>query len=146
MAGKKRTKATGDKVKPKDMMKMPPEPTVRSVAADMATTRKSKGKLSETLAKIVANAKKDKGIHPAALRFVESRLAKAKASDRGLAAVATELAHIDYYLDVLGLDEMIKRPEAGETDGADDKVQKLFPAAKPAGEPDKKPAAGEPVH
>lgn len=127
MAKKKTAKASAkakpDQVKASEVMKMPGERVVRSVAADMASTRKSKGKLSEELAEIVAAAKKDAGIHPGALRFVESRLAKAKKTDRGLAAVATELAHLHYYCDVLGLDEMIKkqgqmfaRAEAGETD------------------------------
>ncbi len=112
-----------DKVKPSEVMKMPPEGTVRSVAADIASTRKATGRLTEELKDIIADAKKDKGIHPGSLKRVEAWVAKAKKTDRGLAAVATELAHLDYYRDVLGLDDMIKkqgqmfaRVEAGETE------------------------------
>ncbi len=113
--------AAKEKVNAKDVMKMPSEATVRSVASDMASTRKSKGKLSEELREVVAAAKKDKGLHPAALRLVEGWIFKAKNTDRGLAAIATMLAHVDFYRDVLGLDELLKkqgqmfaRPEAGE--------------------------------
>lgn len=101
-------KPATEKVKASDVLKMPPEATVRSVAADIKSTTNQKSKLAQELAEVVGDAKKEKGIHPAALRFVVARLAKAKKTDRGLIAVATELAHIEYYCDVLGLTKMIE--------------------------------------
>ena len=125
MAKKTRAKAKAkpaqEKVKAADVMKMPPESIVKSVASDMASTRKEVGGLNKELRDVVADAKKEKGLHPAALRLVEGLVHKAKKTDRGLTAVATFLAHVDYYRDVLGLDEMLKkqgqmfaRKEAGE--------------------------------
>ena len=127
MAKKKTAKAKttrgkkSEPVKADEVMKMPPESTVRSVASDIAATRKNNGDNSKELREIVADAKKAKGLHPAALRLVEGWVYKAKHTDRGLTAIATMLAHVDYYRDVLGLDELLKkqgqmfeRPEAGE--------------------------------
>lgn len=141
---KTKTKAAApktDPVKPSEVMKMPPEATVRAVAKDITATKKEVGDLNDELATVVAEAKKEKGIHPGALKRVAALVAKAKKTDRGLAAVATELAHFDYYRDVLGLDKMIQeqgqmfaRVEAGENDdGQTDIEDKLKGAAAKPG-------------
>lgn len=150
---KKAKKATGEKVKPSEVMKMPSESVVRSVASDIAATRKSKGKLSKELAGIISEAKTKKGIHPGALKRVESWVAKAKATDRGLAAIATELTHIDYYRDVLGLDELLKkqgqmfaRKEAGEAEPATQKTMAFSgPAARSVDKAEERAADGKPT-
>lgn len=118
---KTKTKAKSEPAKAKDLMKMPPESVVRSLARDIRTTIDSKVGLDTELRDVVAEAKKEKGVHPGALKRVEAWVNKAKKTDRGLAAIATEMAHLDYYRDVLGLDELLKkqgqmfaRPEAGE--------------------------------
>ena len=112
---------TTEPAKAKDLMKMPPEATVRAVAKDITATKTEVGGLNEELSEIIAAAKKDKGIHPGALKRVVGLITKAKKTDRGLAAVSTELAHFDYYCDVLGLTKMLEeqgqmfaRTEAGE--------------------------------
>jgi hypothetical protein len=127
MAKKTRTKKAAAKpkatepVKSKDLMKMPPEATVRAVAKDIAATKLDVGNLNEELSEVVAAAKKDKGVHPGALKRVVGLITKARKTDRGLAAVSTELAHFDYYCDVLGLSKMLEeqgqmfaRTETGE--------------------------------
>ena len=96
----------GEKVTAADVMKMPSESVVRSVAKDIRATKDRVGKFNEELSTVVGEAKKEKGIHPGALKRVEALVNKAKTTDRGRAAVATELAHFDYYRDVLSLDKM----------------------------------------
>lgn len=125
-ASKKPAAKADDKVKPSDMMKMPSEAAVKAIARDVTTTKDSVGELNGDLATAIAAAKKDKGVHPGALKRVVALVTKAKETDRGLAAVATEIAHFEYYCDVLGLTKMLAeqgqmfaRTEAGET--ADDK-------------------------
>ena len=125
MAKKTKTKKTAAKAtepaKAKDLMRMPSEATVRSVAKDVRSTKDGVGDLNDELSTVIAAAKKEKGIHPGALKRVEALVHKAKKTDRGLAAVATEMAHFDYYCDVLGLSKMLEeqgqmfaRTEAGE--------------------------------
>ena len=121
---KSKAKAS-EPAKAKDLMKMPSEATVRAVAKDIRSTKSGVGDLNSELSDVIAAAKKDKGIHPGALRRVEALIHKAKKTDRGLAAVATEMAHFDYYCDVLGLTkmldeqgEMFARVEAGEKEDA----------------------------
>lgn len=123
-------KAKTEPAKPSDVMKMPSEATVRSIAADITSTLKARGKLSDELAEVIAEAKKSKGIHPSALKRVERWLTKAKKTDRGLFAVATELAHLDFYRDVLGLTKML------------DEQGQMFARSEAEAEADKPPRAG----
>lgn len=130
-----------DKVKPGEVMKMPGAGVVKAVANAMRTARAESDEVATDLRDLVAEAKKEKGIHPAALKQAEMLLNQAKGSDRGLAAVATRLAHFDYYRDVLGLTDllqqqgqMFKRPETGETD------EEHTSSGTPPGEKDLRPS------
>ena len=121
---------------PNDVMKMPSESTVKSIAASIRAAKKSTGKINGDLSDEIAEAKKEKGIHPGSLKRVEALLAKAKKTDRGLAAVAAELAHFDYYRDVLGLTKMLDeqgqmfaRTEAGEEDESKPEARSTTEAA-----------------
>lgn len=118
-----RKSSGGDRsVKASDMMRMPGKALCTEIAGELADARDSHSSIADALKRAMAE-KKTQGIHPGAMKRAEALLAKAKKTDRGLVAVATELAHFDYYRDVLGLTKLIeeqgqmfKRPEAGEQD------------------------------
>lgn len=135
---KKRKPAKGgkksDAVKSSEVMKMPPASAVRSLAGEITETLGRTKRITDGLAKKIGDAKKSKGIHPGALKRVERLVAKAKKTDRGLTAVATEMAHFHYYCDVLGLDKLLEqqgqmfpRTEAGESGGAGGGVETEAP-------------------
>lgn len=108
-------------------MKMPSESAVKEAAGHYAGFREAHGESTKDLSEAIAALKSNKGIHPGALKRAEALLEKAKKTNRGLIAVATEMAHFDYYCDVLGLSKLLEqqgqmfaRPEAGESDPADE--------------------------
>lgn len=122
------------KVKPSEVMRMPAISACKEIAGELADARESHNSIADALKRAMAEKKSSQGIHPGSIKRVEAWLAKAKKTDRGLAAVATELAHLDYYRDVLGLDKMLEqqgqmvpRTEAGE----------------PSDDIDEQPAAGD---
>lgn len=115
---------------------MPTAKLVQEAADDLRTARADSGETTGRLRDAMASHKVA-GVHPAAVKLVEAKLDMAKATGRGLQAVATFFAHLDYYRDVLGLTELLKqqgemfeRPEAGEETPA---------PGTPPGEPDLRP-------
>lgn len=159
MAKKRSTKAKAkpksEPAKAKDLMKMPSESVVRSLAKDIRSAKTEIGGVNEELSEVIAAAKKDKGVHPGALKRVEALVHKAKQTDRGLAAVATEMAHFHYYCDVLGLDKMLEqqgqmfaRVEAGEKTPGDGQthLEDAIEQAEQTKGRQTAEAAGAPVH
>lgn len=133
-------KKSADKVTAKDLMKMPSEPTIKSAATEISQARKKVTAINgdKGLAGFLQGLKREKGLHPKALKDVESLRNRCIKSDKGLAAVATYLAHHDHYMEVLGVNEMVEkqgqmytRPEAGEGSTAEPKAN--------GGEPDMRP-------
>lgn len=113
--------ADGSKVTARDLQRMPGDTTIKSVAAELGKHRKVSEDNAVDMSDFMADMKKSKGIHPAAIKKAESLLNQAKKSDKGLNAVATWKAHFEHYCEVLGLNEMLEkqgamftRPETGE--------------------------------
>lgn len=137
-------KGAVEKVTAKDLMKLPSDPTIKSAATEVSQTRKKVTALTgdKGLAGFLQGVKREKGLHPKALKDVESLRDRCIKTDKGLAAVATYLAHREHYMEVLGVNEMVAkqgqmytRPEAGESEKVETKV-----AAKTANdEPDVRP-------
>lgn len=143
--GRKKAAASGgddqDKtVKAADLMKMPDASDVEELAGELGDAREEHDLRSKAMSDRMADAKASQGIHPEAIKKVESLVNKAKGSDRGLAAVSTFLAHFDFYRDVLKLDELcasqgqllkrdMKAPAGGLAAETPDEERDLRPAA-----------------
>lgn len=147
------------KVKPSEVMRMPAVSACKEIASELSDARESHSSIAEALKRAMAEKKSSQGIHPGAIKMVEAQRDKAKKSDRGLAAVATFFAHLDYYRDVLGLDklleeqgQMIPRTETGEPSDDIDEQPGAAAGATPEEERDLRPthlrrpeAQGEPA-
>lgn len=135
----KKAATSTDKVTAKDLIKLPSDPTIKSAATEVSQTRKKVTALTgdKGLAGFLQGVKREKGLHPKALKDVEALRNACLKTDKGLAAVATYLAHREHYMEVLGVNEMVAKQ--GQMFTRTETGEPAKPASANGGESDVRP-------